>query len=341
MKKLLIYSWLPMLFATMAAFSFIACGDSDDADYAALARLLASKEENQYFKIEGAIYIENAMPESTSSVKLEDVTFENNILRIRSTQECNKFYIGAEGVNGYYEVNANADNTRAETIYYIIAIKLIQNSNTITIKSEYSDGSVSEIYKFKFPGEAVEIGLSVKWASYNVGAENPWEYGGYYAWGETNEKSNYDWDTYKYYNDVYVTKYCTFNIEGRIPDNKTPLEASDDVASVKWGGSWRMPTYEEQQELLENCTWEWTTLNGVNGYRVTGPNGNSIFLPAAGYIHYENINIAGQRGYYWSNSLVISDEARAIGLYFRRSSPLTCSHQELRTYGFSVRPVCP
>ena len=133
---------------------------------------------------------------------------------------------------------------------------------------------------------AIDLGLpsGIKWASCNVGATEPWEYGGYYAWGETEEKSNYDTSTYKYCNGSYfsMTKYCTSSSFGTV-DNKTTLEPGDDVAHVKWGGSWRMPTKAEQDELRNNCTWTWTTLNGVDGYRVTGPNGNSIFLPAAGF----------------------------------------------------------
>ena len=151
--------------------------------------------------------------------------------------------------------------------------------------------------------EAVDLGLSVKWATFNVGATSPEEYGGYYAWGETEEKEDYSWETYKWCNGSYdtMTKYCTNSSYGTV-DNKTVLDLEDDVAHVKWGGDWRMPTTDEQDELRNNCTWEWTALNGVNGYRVTGPNGNSIFLPAAGYRYRTAV---GSRGYYclyWSGS---------------------------------------
>ena len=142
-------------------------------------------------------------------------------------------------------------------------------------------------------GEAIDLGLpsGIKWASYNVGATVPEEYGGYYAWGETEEKSNYEWSTYKYCNGSYtsLTKYCTSSSYGTV-DNKTILEPEDDVAHVKWGGSWRMSTLDEIKELDNNGTWTWSTLNGVNGYRVTGPNGNSIIPPTekrwAGCVFY-------------------------------------------------------
>ena len=188
-------------------------------------------------------------------------------------------------------------------------------------------------------GEAIDLGLSVKWASCNVGATEPWEYGGFYAWGETEEKSNYEWSTYEYCNgsNTSMTKYCTDSFYGTV-DNKTTLEPEDDVAHVKWGGSWRMPTTSEQYELLNNCTWTWTTLNGVNGYRVTGPNGNSIFLPAAGYRDGTGVYYQGAYGYYWSSSL---------RNYYSFSACLLCfnncynfSEDYSRYYGRSVRPVC-
>ena len=148
----------------------------------------------------------------------------------------------------------------------------------------------------------VDLGLSVKWACCNVGATKPEEYGGYYAWGETEEKSNYSWSTYKYGNYYYLSKYCLNEEYGSV-DNRTTLDASDDVARVKWGGSWRMPTIEELKELSERCKWEGDVLNGVNGVRVTGPNGNSIFLPAAGYRNGNDLPFEGTHGGYWSASL--------------------------------------
>ncbi len=189
-------------------------------------------------------------------------------------------------------------------------------------------------------GEAIDLGLSVKWASYNVGATKPEEYGGYYAWGETEEKSDYELYTYKYWsgNRSLMTKYCTYSSQGTV-DNKTTLEPEDDVATVKWGGTWRMPTRAELDELLNSCTWTFTTLNGVNGHRVTGPNGNSIFLPAAGYRNGTEVNSLGSNGCYWSSSLNSSDSSDAYGLYFF-SSGYGCGN-DYRNYGLTVRPVCP
>ena len=187
---------------------------------------------------------------------------------------------------------------------------------------------------------AVDLGLSVKWACCNVGATKPEEYGGYYAWGEPEEKSDYDWDTYKWCkgNWYTMTKYCTDSDEDHV-DNKTVLDPEDDVAHVKWGGSWRMPTLEELKELLYECTWKRTELNGVNGYRVTGPNGNSIFLPEAGYRYGTELYGGGEHGFYWSSSL--NDYQRYYAYYLRfffDDIHLCASHY--RFCGLSVRPVC-
>ena len=183
----------------------------------------------------------------------------------------------------------------------------------------------------------VDLGLSVKWASCNVGATQPWEYGGYYAWGETEEKSEYSWNTYKYGQNLEMpAKYCT-------TDNKRTLEPGDDVATVKWGGTWRMPTTPEQYELINNCTWTWTAINGVSGYRVTGPNGNSIFLPAAGYIDGTEVYEQSSCGYYWSRALYSINNyffGNAYILIYSGSDYYSHSSMERNT-GLSVRPVCP
>lgn len=186
--------------------------------------------------------------------------------------------------------------------------------------------------------EAVDLGLSVKWASCNVGAESPEDYGRYYAWGETDEKDCYDWSTYKWCNGSSdtQTKYCTDSSYG-IVDNKTVLDPEDDVAHMKWGGGWRMPTWLDIQELCCNCSWEWTSVNGVKGYEVVGTNGNSIFLPAAGYRTGTEVNGRGSYGYYWSGTLRKNGSDYAYGLYFY--SGLCDWGCYDRSLGFTVRPV--
>ncbi len=193
--------------------------------------------------------------------------------------------------------------------------------------------------------QEVDLGLSVNWAGWNVGATSPKEYGGYYAWGEVEEKSIYYWTTYKWCNGgaTTLTKYCTDSYYG-IVDNKRVLEPQDDVAHMKWGNGWRMPTEGELEELKNNCTWEWISYNDINGYKVTGKplsNGkrNSIFLPAAG--HYGGnstlLDYAGSNGYYWGSTFASDVSCRAHVLDFSRKR---CDVFNFgRYHGYSVRPV--
>ncbi|MCQ2343165.1 MAG: hypothetical protein MJZ75_06755 [Paludibacteraceae bacterium] len=191
--------------------------------------------------------------------------------------------------------------------------------------------------------EWVDLGLSVKWATCNVGATTPDGYGDYFAWGETNSKNNYDWSTYKYctpYSFTYnMTKYCT-GYYGTI-DNKTTLELTDDVARVNWGGNWRMPTYDEMNELKTQCTWTWITQNNINGYKIVGPNKNSIFLPVAGYYDENDLKVVGFYGYYWSSSLDTDSSDFAYCLSFRSNLNCYSLVGGYRYYGSSVRAVLP
>ena len=194
--------------------------------------------------------------------------------------------------------------------------------------------------------QAVDLGLpsGIKWASCNVGAEKPEDYGNYYAWGEVLPKEDYSWATYKYANGASdkLTKYCTDASKGDngFTDNKTTLEPEDDAARVNWGCSWRMPTYAEWCELLDNCTWTWTTQNGINGYQVASEtNSNSIFLPAAGFRSDTFLNYVGDFGDYWFSSLAEGSSDGAWYLYFNSGD--VYRYYSLRDYGRSVRPVCP
>ena len=221
-----------------------------------------------------------------------------------------------------------------------------------TISDFRYDKDIATI-KYKVIPEAVDLGLSVKWATFNVGASSPEEYGDYFAWGEVEPyyssqdpltwkdgKTGYTWDSYKWCNgsEESLTKYNTSAWRGTV-DNKTVLEAEDDVVHVKLGGSWRMPTVAEWTELRENCTWTWTTQNGVNGRLVTSnKNGNSIFLPAAGTWVGPVLNGAGSNGYYWSSSLFTDDPSTALDVNF--NSSYVSWRSVIRECGRSVRPVC-
>lgn len=191
---------------------------------------------------------------------------------------------------------------------------------------------------------AVDLGLSVKWACCNVGASSPEGYGSYFAWGETSPKSYYSWETYKYSCSSYkkLTKYCNNSNYGYngYTDNKATLDLIDDAAHVNWGGAWRMPTYNDWNELINNCAWTWTTLNGVKGYKVTSmSNGNSIFLPFAGCRDGMPVDGAGSYGYYWSCSL---DSSCPLGAYCLELGPGFGWYYDYSRYsGRSVRAVCP
>ncbi|HIY35260.1 MAG TPA: DUF1566 domain-containing protein, partial [Candidatus Paraprevotella stercorigallinarum] len=228
--------------------------------------------------------------------------------------------VGSNGDGRYtYSLSGLKDNT---TYYYCAYLSVDGQYTYGDVRSFTTEKKKDEIT----PGQMVDLGLSVKWAGWNVGASSPEEYGGYYAWGELYEKSDYAWGTYQYYeNGKWI--FIGNNISG----------TQYDVARAQWGGSWRMPTLAECQELIDKCTWTWTTYNGVNGQKVTGPNGNSIFLPAAGFRFGTSVASQGSYGYYWSGTLLEGYSNDAYSLRFYYGNAHWADHR--RYYGHSVRPV--
>ena len=188
--------------------------------------------------------------------------------------------------------------------------------------------------------EWVDLGLSVKWATCNIGAYKPEDYGGYFSWGETTTKTYYSWDNYKFYEDNRgFTKYYYDDGEIGIIDNKFVLDKSDDAASELWGGNWRMPTATEIAELIEKCTCIVTTQNGIKGFKIISKsNGNYIFLPAAG----ERAPGAYTEGYgaYWSSSLALEEGLAALASTLLLSDATPKLSEQVRICGLSVRPVC-
>ncbi len=192
----------------------------------------------------------------------------------------------------------------------------------------------------------VDLGLpsGLLWATCNVGADSPEEYGDYFAWGETQPKDNYSWSTYQHsnggtYQNPNLTKYCTdanYGYNG-FTDNLTTLLPEDDVATAQWGSNWRMPTQAECQELLSNTTNIWTTQNGVNGRLFIATNGNSLFLPAAGYLNGMSLSDVGTWGSYWSSSLRTGNLCEAWSLIIYSDSRGVGGG--VRCLGCSVRPV--
>ena len=179
------------------------------------------------------------------------------------------------------------------------------------------------------PGKEIDLGLpsGTIWAGWNVGATSPEEYGDYYAWGETTTKEDYSEATYKYWNKKYI------NIGSNISGTKY------DVARQKWGGSWRMPTKAEIDELTNKCKWTLCKYKGVSGYKVIGPNGNSIFLPAAGYRLGTSLRNDGIFGYYWSATLYEDNRFYSETWYLYTCQSYYRSIHYHRRFGHSVRPV--
>lgn len=262
-----------------------------------------------------------------------------------------------ESINWFLR-SANQGNINAQYIiglcYYSgIVLKQNQKEAYIWLKKSADQGNVdaqqfiAENYSKKHHIDLasmlnnhryIDLGLSVKWASYNIGATFPEDYGSYFAWGESVTKSMYFWNTYKHgKNPGSLTKYNNNHKLGNV-DNMEILEPCDDAAHVNWGYPWRMPTIEEWKELYEECTWEFVISNGINGYTVTGPNGNSIFLPMAGYVYKDELSEARNKGLYASSSIA-SEQCQLQKIGFNSQYiDFWSSH---RCYGYSVRPVCP
>ena len=297
-----------LLLAFLVAFSsiFVSCDENDNDSDSTICKITVISDGD------GAVSITNYIGTSVN------VLIGNNVEVVATPGSGSKFI-------GWYISSSNEPVSLDEKFIFIAS-----ENTTLVARFE------------KIKHEAIDLGLpsGIKWATMNVGATSPEDYGGYYAWGETEEKSNYSWSTYKWCNGSYdtMTKYCTNSKYGTV-DNKTVLDPDDDVAHVKWGGSWRMPTNAEQDELRNNCTWTWTTQNGVNGYKVTSKtNGNSIFLPAAGHRSGTYLDDSWSYGYYWSSSFYEDYSYNAYNLNFD-SGYFGWNRYYYRCSGFSVRPV--
>lgn len=255
--------------------------------------------------------------------------------------------IAATELGGDNMFTVTAADLEASTTYYYksyaqngMAMKYGAVKSFTTKEPSYPKGSV-DLGVVITRGDGTSYKLY--WAECNLGAEKPEEYGDYYAWGEVYTKNRYSWNTYAFwtsgysYRDLQFSKYNTSGSNGPV-DKKTVLEPEDDVAYVKLGGKWRMPTRAEWVELENNCTSTWTSQNGVKGRKVTGPNGNSIFLPAAGYKDGTSLSYASTFGVYWSSSLNTDrpDDAWSLGF---DSEDMGMFSGYYRYHGISVRPV--
>ena len=261
-----------------------------------------------------------------------------------------------------YTLNcAGVTLSNAATLFYLV-VPAGEWSNGFVVDVKDSKGNVitsftkastatfsateAMVMPVKFVPYAVDLALpsKTKWASCNVGATKPEEFGDYFSWGETSPKDNYSNATYKHFDNYKLLKYnvqssSSYGKDG-FYDDKTTLDPEDDAAAVNWGGYWRMPTAAEMQELIDNCTWEWTTLNGVNGYRVSG-NGNSIFLPAAGYGFNASIVDVGISFRYWSSSLTTDYFPMMAHCFNRYEEKVEVTNKLGRANGLPVRAVWP
>jgi len=238
------------------------------------------------------------------------------------------------------------DDASGNNVLEAIWLDILQDIEGIT--SNRNEGCVpaeTEVNCVQSNVEAIDLGLSVLWASCNLGAEERYDLGDFYAWGETEPKTNYDWSTYKWCEgtSTSLTKYNTDPNYG-IVDNKTVLDPEDDAARVKWGGKWRMPTMEEVRELNndDNCEWAMLNDNGVLGFLVRGKKpgyiDNEIFLPMSGVYRCSTLVETNETGIYWASC--ISDQDHSKSMYIFSYDYHSGLGRDARRWGVSIRPVC-
>lgn len=278
------------------------------------------------------------------------VTVKTRVIPISSIEiSRTRFYL-SEGETEKLSVTINPDNATDKSIIWesnATGIVSVDQNGKITavsigeatITAKAGQMSVSCSVTVRNPPEgSVDLGLSIFWAKCNIGASKPEEFGDSYAWGETETKKSYSMSNYKWWEESSktLTKYNTSSSNGTV-DNKMILDKADDVAHVKLGGAWRMPTDAELEELKNSCTWTWTNYNGANGYLVTSKmSSKSIFLPAAGYWR-DSLLSKGTSGCYWSSSISKNHPRFAWSLFFAKSG--IGFDWKSREYGYSIRPV--
>ena len=282
--------------------------------------------------------------EAIVKCEYEDCLFWNVLRGVEysSDTKTESILLDATKEDGEYDFHLDCltPNTTYKYRAYYEVNGVREYGKTKSFKTDICHISISDLCPDHNHPHMIDLGLpsGTKWACCNVGSSIPEGYGGYYAWGETEEKSDYSWDTYKYYlgdldGDGYMESEEFQNIGSNISGT------SYDVAHVKWGGGWRMPTLDKLVELCNKCSWMWAELDGVKGQKVTGPNGNSIFLPAAGARDGTEVGGRGSCGDYRCGTL----RPRSFGgyvynLYFY-SGYWDWNVDGGRVVGLTVRPV--
>ena len=320
----------------------------------------------QNYTVKGSVWdFDTAEPICSVAVSVYQITGNDTTFYGGCSTDDNGSFIIGQLKAGNYVLYAKSDNHFNTSKSFTLSSENVKDLGKITMRAGKGDldpaiTAVEAKIVDYFPENVyVDLGLSVKWAICNVGADKPEDYGDYYAWGELAPKESYTWENYRFrtsgddegtvklskYTSLYYTSMLDEDNRFFIADDKTQLDLEDDVAHVKWGGDWRLPTNEEMNELIDSCTWTWTTLNGVNGCLVTsnrpGYTDRSIFLPATGKYGFETSNkSAGTWGHYWSNS-VNKDQSSYNAGVLAIGSGYAAVKITFRAHGQSVRPVCP
>ncbi len=350
MMKKTLFSLLLLFAATAVSAQEILKGDMNDdehvtiADVTSLVNVVLGKAPQEKINVAGDPYkVDNSLVVGTW-VAPDNSSFALNEDGTTTFPDATTFkFRPVQGVLTFYDASDNpikAIVLNEVTSDYLMAIDYATNTFTKYTK-QGEQPEIPDAHEF------VDLGLpsGTLWATCNIGANSPEEYGDYFAWGETegydSGKTNFNWSTYKWWNgsSTSLTKYNRDSNYGTV-DNKTELDPEDDAAYVNWGPAWRMPSIEQFRELINSSytTTEWTTQNGVNGRKITSKtNGNSIFLPAAGYRYDSSPQMAGSNGKYWSRTLYSDYADYARYLYF--DSSVYGTDDNSRYCGRSVRPV--
>ena len=293
----------------------------------------------QDYAVKGSVWdFDTAEPISSAAVLVYQITGNDTTFYGGCSTDDNGSFIIGQLKAGNYVLYAKSDNHFNTSKSFTLSSENVKDLGKITMRGgqmleEVAVSAVVAKIVDYFPENVyVDLGLSVKWAICNVGANTPEEYGDYYAWGEVETKESYEPNNYKFVNG------------GSAVNDKNTLDIENDVAHKEWGGKWRMPSREEFDELIQNCTWTWTTQKGVNGFLVTsnkpGYTDRSIFLPAAGLRSLSELRLSGNMGFYWTTTPSEHFAESACFLYITPGFK-SLYESAARNQAHTVRPVHP
>ena len=293
----------------------------------------------QDYAVKGSVRdFDTSEPISSAAVLVYQITGNDTVFYGGCSTDDNGSFIIGQLKAGNYVLYAKSDNHFNTSKSFTLSSENVKDLGKITMRAGTGDldpaitAVVAKIVDYFPENVYVDLGLSVKWATCNVGANTPEEYGDYSAWGEVETKESYEPNNYKFVNG------------GSAVNDKNTLDIENDVAHKEWGGKWRMPSREEFDELIQNCTWTWTTQKGVNGFLVTsnkpGYTDRSIFLPAAGLRSLSELRLSGNIGFYWTTTPSEHFAESACFLYITPGFK-SLYESAARNQAHTVRPVCP